>query len=215
MTTTLVQQPTHQRAVESAKGCTLSDEARDLLGAEMSREDYYATLCQRKLFADALRFLAQALPKRVAVWWGCLCVWAVNREAPEEPFEAALQSAVRWVLDSSEENRRAAEKPGKDVGLGDPAGGLATAAFLSGGSMAPPELPAVPPPEHMTGKVVGGSVLLAAVKYDPSRVRENYRLFAALGAEVLKGQNLWPDKPSEDEPAPKAVSTPGATSRRR
>jgi hypothetical protein len=184
-----------------------------LLGAEMSPTDYFAILRERRMFADALRFLAHAFPKRVAVWWGCLCVWSVNREAPGEPFEAALRAAVGWVLDPSEENRRAAEKPGKAAGLGDPAGGLATAVFLSGGSMTPPELPAVPPPEHMTGKVVGGAVLLAAVKYDASRQRDNYRAFAALGADVLQGQNLWTDKAAADAPLGKTTS--GAAKNRR
>ena len=57
--------------------------------------------------------------------------------------------------------------------------------------MAPPQLPTVPPPPHITGRLVGGAVLLAAVREDPLRQRERYREFLHIGWEVAQGQNLW------------------------
>src|SRR5260370_35633567 len=115
MDTITSEQPVQERAAEVAAVCTLSDEARDLLGDGLTPWDYYEVLRERRLYADAFRFLAHALPKRVAVWWGCLCVWAVNREEPQGKFEAVLQPPVRWVLAPKEEARPAAGKPGREA----------------------------------------------------------------------------------------------------
>jgi hypothetical protein len=206
-------QPTPQRATEAAEICKLSKDARALLREEMTPGDFFEALRERGLYTDAIRFLAHALPKRVAVWWGCLCVWAVNRQTPQEKFEVSLQAAVRWVLTATKENRQAAEAPGRGAGFGDPAGCLAMAACWSGGSMAPAEMPVVPPPPHMTGKLVGEAVLLAAVKYDARRQRENHRLFAALGAEVFQGRNLWrAGNERDEEPADILPNPPTGTS---
>src|SRR5260370_6673168 len=156
MDTITSEQPAQERGADLAAVCTLSDEARDLLGEGLTPWDYYEVLRERRLYEDALRFLAHALPKRVAVWWGCLCVWAVNREEPQEKFEAALQAAVRWVLAPNEDHRRAAEEPGREASFGDPAGCLAMAALWSGGRRAAPRRaprppPAPPPPQRVRG----------------------------------------------------------------
>ena len=69
--------------------------------------------------------------------------------------------------------------------------------------MTPPHLPAVPPPPYITGRLVGGAILIAAVQGNALRQRDNYRAFLALGVEALEGRNLWSDEP-DAEPADEA-----------
>jgi len=149
-------------------------------------------------YPDAVKFLAQALPKREAVWWGCLCVRAGGPDLPPKE-QAALQAAARWVLEPTEANRQAAMAPGEEAGPGTPAGCLAQAAFRSGGSLRPPGQPAVRPPEKLTGLGVSSAVLLAAAKGEMAKAPDRYRLFLALGIGVALGKYPWAPA---DRPAP-------------
>ena len=70
---------------------------------------------------DAVDFLVYALPKREAVWWGCLCVErfldvAVLREERRQ----ASRSVMRWVMEPNEEHRRATQEAGFDAHLVKP-----------------------------------------------------------------------------------------------
>src|SRR5438874_13023943 len=169
----------------------LSPEAAQLLRSGLSPRAFFELLAERDLTSDALRFLAQAMPKRRAVWWGCLCAWHNRRPELEAAEAAALRAAVCWVLEPTEERRRAAEQPGREAKFSTPAGCLAMAAFWSGGSMTRPELPVVRPPAHLTGRLVGGTVLLAAARHEPLRYRFRCREFLALGRAAAAGVNLW------------------------
>ena len=178
-------------ALAVAAPCQLTVEARGLLRDDLTTSDFFKLLRDRRLDADALRFLALALPKRFSVWWGCLAVWQMARPDPPPQIAAALGAAVQWVLERSEISRRAAEQPGRNAGLESSAGCLALAAFWSDGSMVPPELPAVPCPPHMTGRLIGNALLLAAVQRDALEYRAHYRQFLQLGTEIAQGENLW------------------------
>ena len=107
--------------------------------------------------------------------------------------EAACKAAVQWVLEPTEKNRDGAKMPGEAAGVGTAAGALALAASWTGGSLAPANLPAVPPSPFMTAKGVAGAVLLAAIKADPPRITDTQRLFVELGIEVAQGRVLWPE----------------------
>jgi hypothetical protein len=188
-------------AAAVAADCGLRKEARRLLRDDLTCRDYLAVLTERGLHADAIAFLARALPKRRAVWWGCLCAWHMVRPEPSPVEEEGLEAAVRWALDPSEENRRAAEMPGPQEELDTPAACLARAAFWSGGSLAPAGLPEVPPPAGLTGRLVAGAILLAGVRRDFRHYRDHYRQFLALGLEVARGENLWPAPEAGEVPA--------------
>jgi hypothetical protein len=142
-------------------------------------------------FPDAARFLAHALPKREAVWWACQCVRQAGAPDAPPPVKAALEAAERWAADPSEENRRQAQAAAEAAELKTPAGCAAMAAFMSGGSLAPPNVPAVPPGEHLTAHFVAGAVMLAAVQAAPEKAPEKYRKFLALGVDVAGGAKTW------------------------
>jgi hypothetical protein len=163
----------------------LSADATALLDEAVTPRDFLSTLIKRELFTDGVKFLAHALPKKEAVFWACVCA----REASEPGTAAmrALEAAERWVREPSEDHRRAAMAAVDAAGLDTPGACAAFGAFLSGGSLAPPNVPAVPPAEHLTGHAVGGSVMLAAVAREPEKAPEKYRRFLEAGIRVAQG----------------------------
>lgn len=172
----------------------LSDDAQAIVaGAPASppQRGFVATLLERELFADAVRFLAHALPRREAVWWAWVCARKVAGVEPTPEIKAALDATERWIMQPTEETRRQAMFFAEVAEFGTPAGAAALSAFLSSGSLAPPEAPLVPPGEFMTAKAVAGSVTLAAVLTEPERAEEKFREFVRLGLEVADRTKLW------------------------
>ena len=120
----------------------------------MTPRQYLDLLVERQLHADAVQFLAHALPKREAVWWACLCARPVLGPEPPPAAAAALEAARAWVIDPRDEKRRATFPAAEAAEIGTPAGCAAAAAYFSGGSLAPANLPAVAPAEHLTAHLV-------------------------------------------------------------
>jgi hypothetical protein len=177
-------------AADVAKTVRLSDAAKKLLTPELTPRQYFDALAAVPALADdAIRFLAAALPKREAVWWGVLCVKdAIPKPAPEGA--KAVAAAEAWVREPSEPNRRTAEAAANAAGYGTPAGCVAAGAFWSGGSIAPASLPAVPPKDELTGVAISGAVLLASIVAAPSPEAAKAR-YLALGADVASGRSKW------------------------
>src|ERR1035437_1844565 len=117
----------------------LTYEAAALVRAALHPRDYLALLIDKALFADAVRFLAHALPKREAVWWGWFCARRAAGQNPLPKIKAALDAAEKWIAQPNEEKRRDAMAAAQVAGFGTAAGCAALAAFLSGGSLAPPD----------------------------------------------------------------------------
>jgi hypothetical protein len=180
------------RAAEVCPHFNLKEEARPLLRDELSPSAFVAALVAAKQYAAAVDFLAHALPAREAVWWGCICLRHASPELPP-PEQAACKAAVDWVLAPTDETRQAAQQPGEKAGLATPAGGLALAATWTGGSLAPPKCPAVPPGPFVPAKAVAGAIKLAAAKGDPTKMADAQRLFVELGVGVAEGRFVWPE----------------------
>ena len=182
---------TAKTAAEVCKHFPLGEEAKKLLREGLTPAQFLDTLIEKQHFPDAVRFLAHALPKREAVWWACLCGRAVDGSNPPPKIAAALQTAEKWVVDPSEENRRAAMPAAEAAEFKTPAGCAAVAAFWSGGSLGPPNVPVIPPGEYLTAHGVAGAVMLAAVQSEPEKAPDKYRMFLAQGIEVAKGTQRW------------------------
>lgn len=170
----------------------LGDDAKAMLSGDVpAPRAYLAQLLERELHADAIRFIAHALPRREAVWWAWVCARKVAGAEPAPAIKAALDATERWIVQPTEEHRRQALHFGEAADFGTPAGCAALAAFMSAGSLAPPGAPAVPPDEFMTAKAVAGSVTLAAVTVEPERAAERFVEFAKVGLEVADRTKLW------------------------
>lgn len=148
---------------------------------------YLTRLIEHERYMDAIRFLALALPKREAVWWGCLC--ARNNCDPKAVKDIqALNAAEEWVYKPSEEARQKCGLLAESTQYKTAAGWAAMAAFWSGGSMTPPNTPVVPPADELTGKAVGGAVLLAAAYVDDVKnINERYKRYIMQGIDIAKG----------------------------
>lgn len=190
-------------AAEACSQIQLGEPSRKLLRDGITPRAFLDALVAAGHLPDALRFLAAALPKREAVWWACVCARQGYGTAVPPPAGAALQAAERWVADPSDANRRAAHPPAEAAGVGTPAGAAAIGAFLSGGSLAPPNLPAVPPPDHATALAVGGAVRLAAVLAEPEKAAAKHRRFLELGNAVENGTNRWKESSVPAPPSPR------------
>ena len=182
-------------AKEVAQRFALADEAMALLQDDMVPRQFLGILIEKQRHADAARFLAHALPKREAVWWACLCIEQMLGPEPAPAAAAAVNAARSWVIDPSDENRRATFPVAEAAKVGSPAGCAAMAAFLSGGSLAPPNLTAVPPADHLTADMVACSLALATVITEPEKASEKYTSILKLGLEIVEGQHLWAESP--------------------
>jgi hypothetical protein len=178
---------TAARAADLCAHFDLSAEAKALLVGSMPPDQFLDLLIQKGHLLDAIRLLAFALPKREAVWWACLC--ARETLAPAAPVELgeAIKAAEAWVYKPTEENRRTAMEKAERAGFDKPASWAAVGAFWSGGSLAPPNAPVVPPAETLTAKAVSGAILLAAVQREPERAAERHRQFLDDGVDIAAG----------------------------
>src|SRR5262249_9821638 len=167
------------------------DEAKALLKEDLTVLPFLEVLVQKQLFQDAVRLLGHALPKREGVWWACLCARKVAPPKPPPEIAAAVEIAEKWVADPSEENRRPAMPAAEAATFGPPAGCCALATFWSGGSLGPPNVPVIPPADHLTGHGVSCAVLLAGVVTEPDKAPKRYAEFLAEGVRVAKGESKW------------------------
>jgi hypothetical protein len=151
--------------------------------------DYWDLLLRENRQDAAVEFLAHALPARSAAWWGSLCVWEAARPTSPPEADTALGAVVRWILKPDEEQRRAAGQAAASA-EDEPAGFLAKAVYLSGGSLLPPELPVVSPPPFLAQRIITGAILMAATR-TPAGRSEQLHVFLQWGADVAEGKNRW------------------------
>jgi len=155
----------------------VGDEAKNLLTDESSTKPFLSLLVEKELLRDAIRLVAFLLPKREAIGWGCLCVRHILTSQEDKPFPDVQVAAERWVSAPNEENRWAAKETADKEDPKTPSGLLAMAVFFAGPSMVPPNVQAVPPPDHVTSEMVAGAVVLAGVVKEPEKAKEKYGVF--------------------------------------
>jgi len=175
-----------QRASEVCGRFELGDAARPLLRDDLPPEQFLDALITKNCFQDAAKFLAQALPKQDAVWWACQCVRSTVGPNPPPKVLEALAATEKWAADPTDANRRAAMKAGEAATFQTPAGCAALAAFLSGGSLGPPEVQEIPPGDHLTGATAAGAIMLATVVSAPERAEEKLRAFVDQGLQIAR-----------------------------
>jgi hypothetical protein len=178
-------------AAEVCQSVELDDPAKALLDDKKSTRQFFEQLTKEKIYQDAVRFLAHALPKREAVWWAVQCVRAgFGEQEPKRTDRAALETAERWVNEPDEKNRRAAEVAADATGHQTAAGWAAAGAFWSGGSMAPEGMPEVPPKETLTPQAAVVAVNLTAT-VDPEKMNQRYAEYLSLGSAIADGIKRW------------------------
>jgi hypothetical protein len=178
-------------AAEICAVADLGDKAKALLRPEALPQAYVELLIRNEELADAVRFLAHALPKREAVWWAWFCARRASGPDPAPDIQVSLSATEKWIVQPNDENRRNAMTAAEQATFGTPAGCAGLGAFFSGGSLGPPDTPPTPPGEFMAAKAVAGAVMLAAVAKEPEKAPEKYQAFLAQALEVTRRIKLW------------------------
>ena len=177
-------------AAEICSRFNLDPGAKALLRDGMGLREFAEALYRNKLHVAGIDFMAHALGAREAIWWGCLCFQHIAGEAMTDVEKNACRAAVQWILQPLEENRAAARIPAETAGPATVAGALASAAFQTGGNIAPPGVPAMAPGPFAPAKSVAIAVKVACTKGDPARIVETQRSFFELGVGVAEGRYI-------------------------
>ncbi len=182
------------KTADIAAVAELSDEAMGLLRPEIAPPDFVSLLMSKKLYADAVRFVAHALPKRQAVWWGWISAKKAAGADPPPKIKASLEATEKWIAQPDDESGRAAMDAAKEAQTTTAAGCAGMAAFFSGSSLGPSHIPPIPPGEYLTAKAVSGAVIYAAVGKDPVNAPDRFQSFVNQGVEVALKIKLWEKK---------------------
>ena len=128
---------------------------------------FYVALREKGEIDRAVAYLGHALPRFEAVAWAAHALEARSRQKRLAPRDRqALDRTLRWLEEPTDEFRRAAYEAAQAAGRESPERMLGMAVFMSGGSMAPVNLPAVNPPQEVCGRVAAAAVLMAAHQSD-------------------------------------------------
>jgi hypothetical protein len=169
----------------------LEPSALELIAAKRTEREAFEQLLRGGLHADAIRFLAHLLPRREAVWWAWVSVRKSAAGEQSQNQKACLEATERWLASPTDDHRRAAFASAEKAQFGTPAGCVGLAAFLSGDSLAPAGLQAVPPEEHLAGRAVANAMLMAAVAQAPEKAPERLKGFLEQGTQLAERIQLW------------------------
>jgi hypothetical protein len=173
----------------AAEICARFEVKQPLLRDGIGPREFVDMLAANRQYLAGIDFMAYGLPPREAIWWGCLCIQHASGNNLSELEKAACRAAVKWVLEPTEENRRAAKEPAEKAGQGCPAGALAAASHQTED---PSSLPGPGRnPSFAPARSVTGTIKLASTKADPNRIVDTHRLFLELGIAVADGRFRW------------------------
>ena len=131
--------------------------------ANADPESAYRKLRERDDLSTAIRYLGHALPRLEAVAWAAHLLQEWSRSAkPDVPEQQALDSAMRWLEEPTDEYRRAAYEAAESTS--GPEQLLGYAVFMSGGSISEVDLPPVHPPQQTCGRLAASAVLAGAYR---------------------------------------------------
>jgi hypothetical protein len=158
---------------------TAKEDIRARPDAESSLQ-FFAALSKSRTPEEAVTFGAYLLPRRRAVWWGHECVRSVIHLLSDQDLKM-LQLAESWVREPEEEHRIRAMDEGLNARTKTPGAWIALAAGWSGGSLAPPEAPKVPPPTYLTARAVNAGILGALARVDIPHRAGTLQAFVEMG----------------------------------
>lgn len=149
-------------ALALARDMDLSEAGRALLGGTMNLRAAIATCAEARLLADGVRLMARGLSGTLLIAWGEACLEEGRKGRPAPPDQACLEAVRTWRARPEDGPRQAAAQAAEQAGLGSPAAWLAAAVGWTGGSLAPPDVDPVPPPDFLPAKAVATALILSA-----------------------------------------------------
>jgi len=157
-----------------------------LVAAQTTHTSALKKLLQAKQFDAAIEYLAFALRKREAVLWACVAArGALGDDPPREPVEL-LAAAEAWIRQPDEERRAAALATAEAREDPSPSRFAAMAAGFCGGSLTPPELDEVPPPDDLSGKLVLNALKLILLANPPEELEAQQQALLGRGISIAQ-----------------------------
>jgi hypothetical protein len=178
---------TASTAAEICSRVYLDKAALDLLRPGMSPRAFLDALVEKGLYLAGIDFMANLLPPREAIWWGCLCLHHTCGSKLEPWERRAYRLTVQWVLQPTDANRAATKQPAEVLGPASAAGCLAAAANQTGGSIGPPDGPPIPPSPLAPNRAVAIAVKVASTKVEAAEIKPTQRSLIGLGMAVAEG----------------------------
>lgn len=167
----------------------LSEEAGEVILADMSPELALQTLHEKALFVDLVQYFAHGMPPREGVCWALAVQRDLLREVPE-PERAVRDQVAQWIRDPQEGTRVSLMRAAGGRGHEDPLGWLCNAVVWNGsGSIGPIDGPVVLPPAGLQASGLLGAISLLAGDTEESLVAVRQATYAR-GMEVARGG--WP-----------------------
>lgn len=188
--------------VQLSRDAAVEPPAQALLTPDRGPRAYLAALVGADHLPDAIRIVARLLPSREGVWWAWVAVRRACDGSLTDPGRAALKATEEWIANPSDAHRRAAYAAAEEAGFDTPAGAVALGVYFTGGSIAPPEAPAVEPPSGTAARILAGSVLMGTTQTDPALAPERMRDALRLAVDVAERIRLWPPEPDAASPSP-------------
>lgn len=180
-------------AAELADKCQirLSSEARKMLAPTMTNAEFVETLIANDLDLDARRVLAFALPRRRALWWGCLTAWDALGQLATGDSARLLSAIASYVIQPIDDHLRNVATAGKPIKRASLLGCLLYGTFVAHGSVVGPDKPRVPAPPHVFGRLLESAVYLSSVTKDVRNYRLHLREYLQLGQQLGTGPAPW------------------------
>ena len=133
----------------------------------------------------ATAYVAHLLPRREAVWWACQCVSAILGDAAQDE---GYRLASQWARQPDDAHRREALAYAESGDLKVATTFLARAAGHSGGSLAAPDQPLMPPAPEACAQSVNAAVILAATRMAPTMMLPWIRACVEAGVRFAAGE---------------------------
>jgi hypothetical protein len=124
-----------------------------------SLDQWFERLRREGRLADAVQFVAHALPRYECVVWAAQSLLETDAVDRQDPLAKAV---MRWIDDPFDKRRREAMELAGQPGGNDAVRFLANAVAFSGGSLAPEDLPPVQPAADVCAKLAAAAVLTGA-----------------------------------------------------
>jgi hypothetical protein len=166
---------------EISDAANLSAGALALLREDSTPETFVDALEKQELYEDAVNFWAHKLAADAGVKWALACIRELESPEQKARKSASLEAADRWVLAPGDATRWAAKDAADKSTETAPADILAIGIFLSGGSIASPQSPAVEPPPYSAQKLISGSVRVTVLTHEPQNAAARYKRALTLG----------------------------------
>lgn len=128
-----------------------------------SLAEWFEQLRKEGRLADAVQFVAHALPRYECVVWAAQSLLETDAVDRQDPLAKAV---MRWIDDPFDKRRREAMELAEQPGASDAVRFLANAVAFSGGSLAPEDLPPVQPAPDVCAKLAAAAVLTGAYALD-------------------------------------------------